>query len=43
MAFGVVDGVSGDAMRLEVVEDVLVLFIRQVEDYFFSGTNVSHV
>ena len=30
MAFGVVDGVSWDATGLEVLEDVVVLFFRQV-------------
>ena len=30
MAFGIVDGVSGDAFRLEVLKDVVVLFFRQV-------------
>ena len=30
MAFGIVDGVSGDATGLEVLEDVVVLFFRQV-------------
>ena len=30
MAFGIVDGVSGDATGLEVLEDVVVLFFSQV-------------
>jgi len=30
MAFGVVDAVCGDATGLEVLEDVVVLFFRQV-------------
>ena len=30
MAFSIVDGVCGDATGLEVIEDVMVLFFRQV-------------
>ena len=30
MAFGVIDGVSGDAYGLEVIENVVFLFFRQV-------------
>ena len=32
-ALGVVDGVSGDAFRLEVIEDIVVLFFLKVVNF----------